>query len=344
MFKYNYVADLFNRLVTNVDFPMQVELHPGPNCGPMHCRHCYGKQQRVNQGLLGIGEYARLLDELIGKTHLIDISGISTDPSSYPEICELISLLKERKYNFGLHTKGFALNEELCRLLNYGDTQGNFITASLDAATHDVYNLVHGAPKRSMVFDQVLERLALLKTMKMEANSRLRINVAYLLFKENSAEKHISRFIEVFEPIADVIRFSIPQVPNKAKPIGYLDKDEIRQVFTVLEQFEKDNVIVLKFDRSEHDLSFKYCWAQLFNITVDKAGNVFPCPQVATSAYNHLCYGNIRQQSIWEIWNSRKRKQILSKPVNEMKCRVCDRKDENINIELDKILDQDKYI
>ena len=113
----------------------------------------------------------------------------------------------------------------------------------------------------------------------------------------------------------------------------------------ILRKYEKENIIILKFDYSEHDKSFNTCWSQRFNITIDKAGNVFPCPQVALSNYNHISYGNIREKNIWEIWNSRKRQSILNMKVDEeMKCRVCDRKDENINIELEKILNPEKYI
>jgi len=64
MFKYNYVADLFDRLVKNASFPMQVELHPGPACA-FNCRYCYGKSQRLNEGLLTIEEYSKSLSWFI---------------------------------------------------------------------------------------------------------------------------------------------------------------------------------------------------------------------------------------------------------------------------------------
>jgi len=345
MFNYNYVADLIDRLVKNVNYPMQVELHPGPDCGKIHCRYCYGKLQKANNGLLTIDEYAKLLDDLKGKTHLIDISGITTDPISYPFFYELISLLKEREFHFGIHTKGFNLNQNLSHMLNSGITEGNFITISLDSANHETYNLLHGIKKGENVFEFVKDQIKILNNEKVKMNSNLRINLGYLLFKENSKEEHIQEFINTFGQFADVLRFSIPQYPNKAKPIGYLDEQEILNVFSMLKKYETEKIRVLKFDYSAHDQSFNTCWSQRFNITIDKAGFVFPCPQVASFEYNTISYGNIKKQNVWEIWSSGIRAQVLNMRINEeMQCRVCDRKDENINIELEKILNPNKYI
>ena len=134
-------------------------------------------------------------------------------------------------------------------------------------------------------------------------------------------------------------------MPNIAKPLGYIADENIKAKLEMLKKYEKDNIVVLKFDYSQHDQSFDTCWSQKFNITIDKGGNVYPCPQVASSPYNHIRYGNLKLQTLFEIWNSKRRNEVIKMDVDkEMKCRVCDRKDENINIELEKILNPKKFI
>ena len=345
MFKYNYVGDLFNRIIKDIEYPIQVEFHPGGHCGPMHCKYCYGKNQKLNPDELTIEEYSKLLDEIGGRTNLIDISGITSDPLTYPHICELVDLLKQKSYQYGIHTKGYFLNPQLSELLNSGRTEGDFITISIDSAISQTYNNLHGIKKGEPAFDRVFENVRYLKEIKEKNNSKLRINIGYLLFEENSSTEEIERFIELFEPLGNVLRFSIPQVPNNAKPIGYIPNAEIDSKLEMLKKYEKENIVVLKFNYSQHDQSFDTCWSQRFNITVDKAGNVYPCPQVASSPYNHIRYGNIKLQTLFEVWNSKRRNEVLKMSVDEeMKCRVCDRKDENINIELEKILNPKKYI
>ena len=345
MFKYNYVADLFLRIIKDIDYPMQVELHPGGHCGPMNCRYCYGKNQKLNLGELNIDEYTKLLDEINGRTNLIDISGIASDPLSYKYLFELIDLLKQKGCHFGIHTKGYFLTSELSKLINSGRTEGDFITISIDSANKNKYNNLHGIRKNVSAFDKILENVRYLKSVKDKNNSKIRINFGYLLFEENSNPEDIEEFIHIFEPLGDVLRFSIPQVPNVAKPSGFICQEDIDNKLSMLKKYEKDNIVVLKFSYSQHDNSFDTCWSQRFNMTIDKAGNVYPCPQVASSQYNHLRYGNIKLQTLFEIWNSQKRNEIIGMSVDrEMKCRVCDRKDENINIELEKILNPEKYI
>ena len=344
MFKYNYVRDLIERLVEMNDLPLQVELHPGPCCGPFRCKYCYGKGQTLTDGLLSIDDYSQLLDDLIDKTAFIEISGIRSDPLSYPDFYLLLKLIKEKGFKFGIHTKGYFTNDELIKLLNTEPTKGNFITIGVDSASTDIYNEVHGLPPNNNVYDKIEKMIISLYNEKIKRQSKLRINVAYLLLKNNSSKGQIDKFIQTFRKYATVIRFSIPQVPNMAEPINFLNSEEIDETLELLKDYEDDDITVLKFKESNHNQNFKFCWAQRFNATIDKSGNVFPCPQVALKDYFHLRYGNIKESRFWDIWNSERRKKILYMSIKDMKCNVCDRKDEAINIELNKMLRIDRFI
>ena len=105
----------------------------------------------------------------------------------------------------------------------------------------------------------------------------------------------------------------------------------------------KIRVLLNTASNTDHNTKFKYCYAQLFQTVIDKAGYVFPCPQVPLFDYKSLAYGNIQEKPLLEILDSAERKALLSQDVDaEMKCRVCDRKDESVNIKLSEIfLDQD---
>jgi radical SAM protein with 4Fe4S-binding SPASM domain len=91
--------------------------------------------------------------------------------------------------------------------------------------------------------------------------------------------------------------------------------------------------------RPNRDSTFRLCRAQRFQAVIDRSGNVFPCPQVAVSNYEWLSYGNVRRSSIREILLSERRRALFGRDVTEeMKCRICDRKDEAINVTLDRLL------
>jgi len=348
MFRYNYLRDLIERLVEANDYPLQVELHPGAHCGPFRCQYCYGKEQVLSNGSLTLDEYKLLLDDLLASARVlpfIEMSGIASDPLTYPEITELVRLIKEKGFHFGIHTKGHFLNKELMELLNKEPTAGNFITISIDSASPEVYNRLHGiSSAKSEVYDSTKEKVSILYSQKLMKDSRLQINLTYLLFRINSKEADIEKFIKTYQKSADILRFSVPQVPNIANSIDFLSENEVTQIFQKLERRENDKVQILNFRESSRNQNFEICWAQRFNATIDKAGNVFPCPQVALKNYMDLSWGNIKKQRFWDIWDSEKRNRMMSASVEDMKCRVCDRKDETINLELNKLMNKDRFI
>ncbi len=344
VFRYNYIGDLVARLVRSNDFPLQVELHPGSQCGFLRCSYCYSRKQVLCEGLMSIDHYSQLFDDLVDNPPFIEISGIGSDPLSYPYFCALLKLIQRRGFNFGIHTKGVLLNRELIELLNSEHSEESYITIGVDSANADTYNRLHGLAPNSNIYHKVRENIVSLYTEKARRKSGLRINLAYLLFANNSSKRDIDEFIQTFADYADVIRFSIPQVPNVARPINYLDRRETVRALRRLEKYANENITVLDFKESTHDDSFEFCWAQRFNATIDKAGNVFPCPQVALKDYLSLSWGNITEHRFWGIWNSEKRKRMQEMRVSEMKCRVCDRKDECINKELEKLMGIDRFV
>jgi len=343
-FRYNYIGDLIARLMKSNGFPLQVELHPGSHCGPLRCSYCYSRQQALCDGLMTIDHYSKLLDDLGGHSPFIEISGIGSDPLSYPDFCKLLRLIKRKGFSFGIHTKGLLLSRELIELLNSEHSEESYITIGVDSANADTYNRLHGLPPNSSVYNRVRENIVSLYAEKSRRHSSLKINLAYLLLVNNSSKQDIDEFIQTFGDYADVLRFSIPQVPNVADPIGYLHRTETDQVLRLLGKYANDKITVLNFTESTHDEAFEFCLAQRFNATIDKAGNVFPCPQVALKDYLSLSWGNTTEHSFLDIWNSDRRKKTQEMSVRDMKCRVCDRKDESINKELNHLMDTNRFV
>jgi radical SAM protein with 4Fe4S-binding SPASM domain len=290
-------------------------------------------------------DYGQLFDELEEEHGLfVEISGIRSDPLSYSDFCGLLGIVKRKKFSYGIHTKGYFLNTQIIKLLNSESDSPGCITIGIDSANTYTYNKLHGLPPNSNVFNMVKENIIRLHQEREKRKSSLKIKLTYLLFAENSSEEQIKEFIYTFGDYADIIRFSIPQVPNTAEPQKYLKSEFISKTFDMLKNYENDKIIILNFRQSKHNQRLHYCWSQRFNATIDKAGNVFPCPQVALRNYANLILGNVKKDRFWNIWNSEKRSQLLAMSIKEMNCRVCDRKDESINIELNKLMKVNRFV
>lgn len=347
MFNYRYFDDLIRRLIICNSRPMQMELHPGYACNVYNCRYCYGKDQELTTCRdVTIEEYYKLLDDLKGKVKFIHLSGIKSDPLNNRQIYNIIKRIKDNGLNIGISTKGFLLDQDLCYLLNAKATSGDFITLSIDASDEKIYNMIHGINKHKKLFDIVRNNLMQLYNSKKQASSSLIINVSYLLFKDNSSYEQLDRFIELFGPISDRVRFSLPQIPNKTndKPDYFIDSlKNIRENIRKLMLEHPDlNILFLEFNDPAHHTSFRYCYAQRFNAVIDHCGYVYPCPQVATREYQKISYGNIKNRNFWELWESDCRRCILDMEIDKMECRICDRKDEMINIELSKVFNDER--
>jgi radical SAM protein with 4Fe4S-binding SPASM domain len=81
---------------------------------------------------------------------------------------------------------------------------------------------------------------------------------------------------------------------------------------------------------------------QRFLAVIDSHGYVFPCPQITTNKFRRIAYGNVHDMGFWEVWNSKRRRRIIDMEVDKMGCRICDRKDEALNVELGAIFEHER--
>jgi len=313
-------------------FMRQLELHPGTHCFGYKCPHCYGNgHQLAKKGrLLKLNDYISLLDMLIGKIELIDVSGIASDPTSYSEIDRLIRAIKERGFICGLHTKGYRMSESLIEALivNLGEPE-TFINISLDSWNSAQYQALHGIGGKKQYLSRVIRNLKHLQKSKQTETSKLNIRVSHLLLEENSSLNDIAHVIDLVEDYCDHIKISLPQIRNDGKTAKTFISRNGAATLGMIERVFHDHpkVIVVK-GQQERPGTFRYCWAQYCQVVVDAWGNVFPCPQTAECNYKHLSYGNILETPALELFESKRHDPDLAIPIEKMGCaRICDRKD-----------------
>lgn len=349
---YCYADELTRRFVRAFDVgrPFQIELHPGVHCDLYRCPYCYGHGQGAISGLLRTDAYVKLLDEVAPWRPMIIVAGVSTEPTTHPDITEIVRAARHRGLPCGMYTKGYRMVSTLRDALTSGSVEDeSFVTFSLDASDEQTYIDVHDiAGNRTDRFGRVaaeyfnttVDNIRMLHRERRERGSGLRINVAYLLLRGNCSPESVGRAIELLEDCADVIRFSVPQARNDGATCDGVLEDAAGTMERLQRIFGAHPKVRLLSESTDYlrDPRFERCYAQLFQIVIDKAGNVYPCPQTATAAYPHLAYGNIQEASLAEILTSKARQRLTGAGVTaQLKCRICDRKDEAINIELNRV-------
>jgi len=352
---YNYTNRFLSNMVQYYDVtrPMQIEFQPGLHCDLYRCPHCYGDGQKQMPNIIYLDYYIQIMDELkhLDPKPLLQFAGINSEPTTHPDFVEIIRAAKERGFICGVHTKGYRLNSKLIdALTNDCNNIESFITLSLDASNTKDYVDVHNIAQKKKdkfkntsndYFGIVINNIKKLHKMREEKQSKLKINIAYLLFDQNKSFSDIKEIIDLLGDYSDVIRFSIPQIRNDGIIMdNYLRNDRSELLDRLNKKYinNKKIKILTQTDMMSHKTTFKRCNAQKFQAVVDKSGNVFPCPQVPLKNYKWLIYGNVKKTPFLKILNSIERRKLFDADVDtELKCRICDRKDESININLENI-------
>lgn len=153
------------------------------------------------------------------------------------------------------------------------------------------------------------------------ANELKNIGVDYLTIKPYSQHKH-----------------------SKNKKI--IDYELMLDLERELKNYETENFAVYfranAMKKMRREKNYKICHGLLFMTHIDAAGNIWPC--VAHIGATEFLYGNIYENTFEEIWNGKRRKEVIKK-MNDMDinklCRDACRLDE-INQYLDKLKHPEK--
>lgn len=349
---FNYSDHFFYKLAAASDLarPVQLELHPGVNCDLYRCHHCYGHGQDPMPGeLLSPEEIGVALDDIAASSPTVILSGITTEPLTHPRAADVIRQIRGRDLSLGLYTKGRRLEGEVAEALLDGSAEC-FLTISLDdvgKADYDRRHFIATAAREKGTglsgdgyYERVISNLREFRQMRDAVRARVQIRVALLLFADNCEQDQLVESVEAIAELADVVRIAIPQDRNDGAAPGLLPMYRSTLLHNLEEVFAchpKVRILRDTFD-PQRSQEFSQCRVQQFQAVLDRSGNVFPCPQVAVSPYRHLSYGNIRKSRLSEILVSEQRRSMFNRDIDkDMKCRICDRKDEAVNVALNRL-------
>jgi radical SAM protein with 4Fe4S-binding SPASM domain len=255
--------------------------------------------------------------------------------------------VRRRALPLGLYTKGRRLEGAVADALLDGPGEC-FVTVSLDEVDPDTYRTRHGLRLTSVekgpgglsaseYQQRVLDNVRAFKAKRDARGARVELRIALLLFAENADEPAVVDAVRSLADMADRVRIAFPQNRNDGRPPGNMPDDTAQILNRLKQRFAGNPKVRILVDTAKpvRDACFSLCRAQRFQITIDRCGNVFPCPQVAVQPYRHLSFGNIREQPLRSLLRSRRRSAMFEWEVDrQMGCRICDRKDEAINVAL----------
>jgi radical SAM protein with 4Fe4S-binding SPASM domain len=349
---FDYSDHFFYQVARSHDIshPIQIELHPGIHCDLYRCLHCYGHGQPPLPGdVLSPEEIGAALDDVSACAPTVIVSGVTTEPLTHPQSAAVLREVKRRGLPLGLYTKGRRLEGDVVDALLEGSGEC-WVTVSLDDIGKDEYMRRHGISSSSRegnsgfsgseYYERVMSNIEAFTEMRNARSAAVEIRVALLIFADSSDETKVVETVKTLADMADCVRIAFPQNRNDGMAPGELPGNRAEILQSLSQRFALNPKVKILQNTADPQRkgTFHRCWAQHFQACIDKSGNVFPCPQVAVGTYRHLAYGNIRQQPLRELLVVARRRQMFDMDVDtQMRCRICDRKDEAVNVALNDL-------
>ena len=260
---------------------LDLELINGCNYSCSFCPYSFKKTDRP-EGFDSTGEKKMsfsLIEKIAREGQELNAKavefGYNTEPLLRKDIKHIIQCFRSHGFcDLRLGSNGSLLTQEMAEnLIQSGLTQ---IQVSLDAHSEETYKISRNSEKYYEVFNNVLTLI------KIKEKTKSKTPIVRLTFVEHEKNKHeTNQFINFWTNKADLI--------SVQKLVAYKNTPE----------FLKKKELQAKKPEKKYE-----CYMPLMQLSIKSDGEVHPCCTVYGMNIN---IGNINQQHMRDIWNSKLR-------------------------------------
>jgi len=233
------------------------------------------------------------------------------EPFVREDIFDILEFVKEKNYHIGILTNGIVLTEDFIkRLLPYLGSGALSLSISLDALTPQIHDDIRGTEG---CFERTFNSLKILSELKKNYPA-INFNTISIILNENLEEllslANLLKSLNVnsiqFQPLlsnnlimkerSSRVKYWIPQerLPVLDRVIDTLVEFKKQNIYLV--QNSEDNLrLVKKYFRSLLTQDEIKCLYATKTMLIANNGDVTTCFD---------CYGNVRKNSLWVIYNS----------------------------------------
>lgn len=307
-----------------LETPIKVEWHITKRCN-LSCGYCYSNAESKSDFELTTEEALDLVRQF-SACNVIEVQIEGGEPTLRFDLLEIMAALKENRYRVRLLTNATMLNRDLVKELGNLLTPHDVLQVSLDGSTATVHDRLagHGA------FDRVIQGMILLH----EANIRIRVstvvtpvNISNLPDILCLLEQFDNVDAFVAQPVVLIGRASQEDIVNTGElllqyyEISKGRKEKRRPGLALLlghayHISEMEEYVLRKGKRN----NILYCSAARSRIHIAPNGDVFPCHFLTDKIFKG---GNIRHQSLYELWKSPSFDKIRAGRSSNSACALC---------------------
>ena len=278
----------------------------------LFCRHCGNNSSPYSSQQPSIESLVQILDE-IAELEVMKLTITGGEPTLREDLETILEKAREVVPRLGITTNGYkAAHKQLDLIIKYVDV----IKVSVDGM-EKYHNWLRG---KNDSFEEAIEFIKSLENKEVRIQSTLtRQNIQSLLeLIIFSNQLPIKRLTIV--PLAPIGRARqedmatsyeyynfIKKVLERRRDINY--ELEIRPLFSLSGKLgDIENIIGEKYK----------CEALITSLDILPDLSVIPC------SFYHIKLGNLRESSIYEVWNNEKSEKVRKKILYREECRTCE--------------------
>ena len=292
----NYLKDSEHKYLP--DFPISVILELVNRCN-LECPFCYqGHRNDAKKSTLSIEDLKKLFLEF-KKNKLDALLLSSSEPLLYKDFSKILKMAEESEImDQFIFTNGTLLNEKNSKVILNSSLTRLFV--SIDAATSQTYDKVRipvnkkalGEDRLKKIDENIINFINLRNSLGRKIPL---VRVSFVALQTNAHE--VEPFIEKWIDIVDSVEI------QKENSIDFYD-DLLKK------KFDKKKLLLRKYNCNEP-------WGQ---VTIHSDGTVGPC---CNTVGRNLPIGNILNESLSDIWQGTKMREIREGFLNNKPSPVC---------------------
>ena len=328
--------DQINKINSNSrPFPLTVEIDLTNHCNH-RCSFCvWGEQISTDKSSLLKKNLLECIDDMktLGAKAITFTGG--GEPMIYKDFYEVLTFTKKKGFDCGLITNGSVITEKNTGLLL---ENLKWIRISMSGGDKDSYFKVQGKDH----FNLVCKNLKQIADSKKKLNSKTKIGLRMLVTKENVHTLY--NLAEIIHGIEGINYLQIAPDHDNDDSGKFWHGDIVKKEKNKSEKILKEKNIdfitsgfeILNTNDTERqstlDIPSK-CFAHYYQVALMADGNIAFCKNARFD--KDFIIGNINDNSIKEIWNSKKN-QELEKWIRPNNCGLlC--KNIRVNLEMEEI-------
>jgi len=208
----------------------------------------------------------------------------------------------------GFISNGSLLNERSAAIIVDNCT---WVRVSLDAGSSDVFRFTHGVDGNE--FHKIISKIGLLAEVKKRHKSKCTIGVGFLTC--NLSVRDMVKATELTKKLGvDYLQFRPMQIHRGGK-FDYHWTDVEKEIGECLKHSSDGFQVLYSQHKYEmaHDpqfgRSYQRCYGQQFATVISASAKMYICCH--TRGYEKYCIGELTKRTFKEIWNSRRRQEVI---------------------------------